>query len=92
MTIKWTRRAALIVLASCAASVAHAQTSRPQNGEFVILDRPAAFDVNPNSGSLKESVQKGQELVWHPKTSRTSLAFKSPTCRSRSSAAKAVGK
>jgi hypothetical protein len=67
MTIKWTRRAALIVLASCAASSAHAQTSRPQNGEFVMLDRPAVFDLNPNTGSLKESVQKGQQLVWHPK-------------------------
>jgi hypothetical protein len=37
----------------------HAQTSRPQNGEFVMLDRPAVFDINPNTGSLKESVQKG---------------------------------
>jgi hypothetical protein len=67
MTIKGTRRAALIILASCAASAAHAQTSRPQNGEFVRLDRPAVFDINPNTGSLKESVQKGQPLVWHPK-------------------------
>jgi hypothetical protein len=66
MTINWTPRAALIVL-SCAASAAHAQTSRPQNGEFVMLDRPAVFDINPNTGSLKESVQKGQPLVWHPK-------------------------
>jgi hypothetical protein len=65
MTIN-TTRAALIVL-SCAASASHAQTSRPQNGEFVLLDRPAVFDINPNTGSLKESVQKGQPLVWHPK-------------------------
>lgn len=67
MTINGPRRAALIVLASCAASAAHAQTSRPQNGEFVMLDRSAVFDINPNTGSLKESVQKGQQLVWHPK-------------------------
>jgi hypothetical protein len=24
-----------------------------------MLDRPAVFDINPNTGSLKESVQKG---------------------------------
>jgi hypothetical protein len=65
MTINGTCRAALIVLASCAAAAA--QTSRPQNGEFVMLDRPAVFEITPNTGSLKESVQKGQQLVWHPK-------------------------
>jgi hypothetical protein len=92
MTINGTCRAALIVLASCAASAAAAQTSRPQNGEFVTLDRPAIFEINPNTGSLKESVQKGQQLVWHPKRSRTSRAFKSRTYRSPSSAAKAAGK
>jgi hypothetical protein len=66
MTINGSR-AALIVLASCAASPAYAQTSGPQNSEFMMLDRPAVFDINPNTGSLKESVQKGQQLVWHPK-------------------------
>ena len=45
MTINGTRRVALIILASCAASAAHAQTSRPQNGEFVMLDRPAVFEI-----------------------------------------------
>jgi hypothetical protein len=61
MTINGTRRTALIIFASCAALAAHAQTSRPQNGEFVTLDRPAVFEINPNTGSLKESVQKGQK-------------------------------
>jgi hypothetical protein len=61
-----TRRAAFIALATCVAVPAHGQTSR-QNAEFVTLDRPAAFEIAPNTGSLKESVQKGQELVWHPK-------------------------
>jgi hypothetical protein len=61
-----TRRAAFIALATCAAVPAHAQTGR-QNAEFVTLDRPAAFEIAPNTGSLKESVQKGQQLVWHPK-------------------------
>jgi hypothetical protein len=67
MTINGTRRVALILLASCATAAAHAQASRPTNGEFVVLDRPAVFEMNPNTGSLKESVQKGQQLVWHPK-------------------------
>jgi hypothetical protein len=76
MTINGTRRVALILLASCAASAASAQTGRAQNGEFVRLDRPAAFDMNPNTGSLKESVQKGQELVWHPKDKPNEPGFK----------------
>jgi hypothetical protein len=65
--ITLTRRAALIAFASIAALSATAQTSRPQNAEFVTLERPAVFEIAPNTGSLKESVQKGQQLVWHPK-------------------------
>jgi len=76
MTINGTRRAALIILASCAASAAHAQASQTQEGEFVRLDRPAVFDLNPNTGSLKESVQKGQELVWHAKDKPNEARFK----------------
>jgi hypothetical protein len=62
--ITLTRRAALIAFASIAALSANAQTSRPQNAT---LERPAVFEIAPNTGSLKESVQKGQQLVWHPK-------------------------
>src|SRR5260370_31933647 len=60
------RWAAFIALATCVALPAHAQASR-QNAEFMTLDRPAAFEIAPNTGSLKESVQKGQQLVWHQK-------------------------
>ena len=60
--ITLTRHAALVAFASCAALSANAQTSR-----FVTLERPAVFEIAPNTGSLKESVQKGQQLVWHPK-------------------------
>jgi hypothetical protein len=67
MAINVTRRAALAGLSICLALPAAAQTSRPQNGEFVLLDKQATFDIAPNTGSLKESVQKGQQLVWHPK-------------------------
>jgi hypothetical protein len=65
MTINVTRRAALMALASCAAFPGYAEPSRAQSGEFVTLDKPAVFEMNPNTGSLKESVQKGQQLVWH---------------------------
>ena len=64
--ITLTRRAAFIALATCVALPVHAQTSR-QNAELVTLDRPATFEITPNTGSLKESVQKGQQLAWHPK-------------------------
>jgi hypothetical protein len=64
--ITLTRRAAFIGLVSCVAVPAHGQTSR-QSAEFVTVDRPATFEIVPNTGSLKESVQKGQQLVWHPK-------------------------
>jgi hypothetical protein len=64
--ITLTRRAAFIALATCVTVPAHGQTSR-QNAELVTLDRPAAFEIAPNTGSLKESVQKGQQLVWHQK-------------------------
>ena len=64
--ITLTRRTAFIYLASCTVLPTYAQTSR-QNAEFVTLDRPATFEIVPNTGSLKESVQKGQQLVWHPK-------------------------
>lgn len=64
--ITLTRRVAFIYLASCTVLPTYAQTSG-QNAEFVTLDRPATFEIAPNTGSLKESVQKGQQLVWHPK-------------------------
>jgi hypothetical protein len=67
MGINMTRRAALIGLSTSVALPARAQTNRAREGEFVTLDRPATFDISPNTGSLKESVQKGQQLVWHPK-------------------------
>jgi hypothetical protein len=75
MTISVTRRAALASLSICVALPAAAQTGRPQNAEFVLLDRPAVFDINPNTGTLKESAQKGQQLVWHPKDKPNDARF-----------------
>jgi hypothetical protein len=75
MTINVTRRAALIALASCAAFSAHAEPSRGENAQLVTLDKPAVFDMNPNTGTPKESVQKGQQLVWHPKDKPNEARF-----------------
>lgn len=69
MIINVTRRAALIGLSTCIAVPARAQTpSRPKDAEgFATLEQPAVFEIAANTGSLKETVQKGQQLVWRPK-------------------------
>jgi hypothetical protein len=69
MTITVTRRAAVIGLSTCIASPVRAQAqSRPKDAEeFAKLEQPAVFEIAANTGSLKETVQKGQQLVWHRK-------------------------
>jgi hypothetical protein len=69
MTINVTRRAALIGLSTCVASPLRAQTpSRSKDAaDTMTLQQPAVFDIAANTGSLKETVQKGQQLLWHPK-------------------------
>ena len=69
MTINVTRRAALIGFSTCIALPVRAQTpSRPKDAEgFATLEQPAVFEIAANTGSLKETVQKGQQLVWRPK-------------------------
>lgn len=64
--ITLSRQGAFIAFATCVALPAYGQT-RSQNAELVTLDRPGTFEIAPNTGSLKESVQKGQQLLWHPK-------------------------
>jgi hypothetical protein len=70
MTIDVTRRAALVGISAFAALPVCAETApagRPkrEGEEFAVLAEPAVFEINPRSGSLRETVQKGQELVWH---------------------------
>lgn len=72
MTINLTRRTALIGLSSFVASRVRAQTNPPSNSmtdaaEPVSLEAPAVFDVTATTGTLKETVQKGQQLIWHSK-------------------------
>src|SRR5262245_64876096 len=69
MTINVTLRTSLIGLSTCAAMPVLAQTTtRPRDAaDSVTLVQPAVFDVAANTGSLKETVQKGQQLVWRRK-------------------------
>jgi hypothetical protein len=72
MTINLTRRTALIGLSSFVASQVRAQTNPPTNStpdaaEPVSLEAPAVFDITPTTGTLKETVQKGQQLIWRGK-------------------------
>jgi hypothetical protein len=70
LTIKLTRRAALIGLSACTAFSVRAQTppaSESAVTEAVSLEQPAIFDVAATSGTLKETVQKGQQLIWRGK-------------------------
>lgn len=68
---KLTRRMALIGLSTFVASPVGAQTSQTgkptaDSSEIATLEKSAVFEMNPNSGSLKESIQKGQELNLAP--------------------------
>jgi hypothetical protein len=80
MTINVTRRAALVGISAFAAFPVRAQTppaGRPKQNaeEFAVVMEPAVFEINPVSGSLKETVQKGQELIWHRKESKSDRRF-----------------
>jgi hypothetical protein len=80
MTIDVTRRAALVGISAFAALSARAQPApagRPKRNaeEFAVLAEPAIFEINPRSGSLRETVQKGQELIWHRDESPSDRRF-----------------
>ena len=78
MTINVTRRAAVVGLSTCIALPVRAQTpTRPKDAEgFATLEQPATFEIAANTGSLKETVQKGQQLVWRPKGGASDGAFR----------------
>src|SRR6516165_8866083 len=71
MTIMLTRRAALVALSLLVAWPGRTQTTTqnqttPDPVETVSLE-PAILEIAPITGTLKESVQKGQQLVWFGK-------------------------
>lgn len=72
MPINMTRRTALIAVPALLAPPVRAQPSstsspNPETFEFAELEKPAVFDIASISGSLKETIQKGQELIWRRK-------------------------
>jgi hypothetical protein len=73
------RRAALTALSAFVAFPIHAQTapkSKSDPGaESVTLERPVVFEITPTSGSLKETVQKGQQLTWRRHSSPNDPRF-----------------
>jgi len=77
MTINVTRRAAVIGLSTCIALPVRAQTtSRSKDAaDTLTLEQPAVFDITANTGSLNETVQKGQQLVWRRKGAESDGGF-----------------
>src|SRR5215471_9055073 len=57
-----------------AAGAQQAQTSQPAPNA-VSIEQPAVFDITPISGTLKETVQKRQQLVWRARRSPNERRF-----------------
>ena len=67
----------LIALLALMALPIHAQPTSTNNlSEFAELEQPATLDVASISGSLKETIQKGQELIWHRKQRPAEAIFR----------------
>ena len=76
MSTDLTPRIALIALVAFLASPAHAQPApgqAPPNA--VSIEQSAVFDVTPVTGALKETAQKGQQLVWRARRSPNDRRF-----------------
>ena len=76
MSTDLTARIALIALAAFLAGPAHAQPApgqAPPNA--VSIEQSAVFDVKPATGALKETVQRGQQLVWRARRSTNDRRF-----------------
>ena len=80
MIISLARCAALIGLSTFLALPVRAQTTAPSGPtpdavESVSLEQPAIFEITPISGTLKETVQKGQQLIWRGRGSPNDRRF-----------------
>jgi len=67
-----TQRAALICLSTLVTLPVRAQTTEtggptPEAIQPVTLERSATFEVRSTSGTLKETAQQGQQLIWFGK-------------------------
>jgi hypothetical protein len=50
-------------------------SGKPDGGEFAALERPVAFEISPSTGTLKETAQRGQELIWIRKDNPSERRF-----------------
>jgi hypothetical protein len=77
MSIDLMPRIALIALAAFLARSAHAQPAAPgqPTANAVSIEQSAVFDVVSTTGTLKETVQKGQQLVWRARRSPNDRRF-----------------
>ena len=64
-----------IGLSMMVASPARAQSDQPVPIEFAALERPVAFEISPSTGTLKETAQRGQELIWIRKDNPSERRF-----------------
>jgi hypothetical protein len=71
------RRIALIALTAFLARSAHAQPAVPGQPapNAVSIEQSAVFEVLSTTGALKETAQKGQQLVWHARRSPKDRRF-----------------
>ena len=70
MSIDIARRAALLAIMTVMAAQARAAPAgkdAPDGAEYASLAQPVTFEITANTGSLKETVQRGQQLVWRNK-------------------------
>jgi hypothetical protein len=54
---------------------ARAQSDQPVPTDFAVLERPVAFEISPSTGTLKETAQRGQELIWVRKDNPSDRRF-----------------
>jgi hypothetical protein len=80
MAINLARLAVLAGLSIFVASGARTQPAQPGSAkpdaeEFAALERPVAFEISANTGTLKETAQRGQELIWVRKDNPSDRRF-----------------
>jgi hypothetical protein len=80
MSINLTGVAIVAGLSMLVALPARAQPNRPGSTkpdaiEFAALERPVAFEISPSTGTLKETAQRGQELIWIRKDNPSERRF-----------------
>ena len=97
MVPQLTRRAALAGLSTLVALPVRAQTApagkpNPDAEEFAALAQPIVFDIRPNTGTLKETVQKGQDSSGAAKKAAAMINSRSATFLSHFSVVKPVAR